>query len=300
MKLEARLRAFAAFVRQRSFSGAAEELRISQPAVSKHISELESALGVTLVDRSRRDGALTVAGDFLANYVVRAEALLAQASIGTAQYRQDGPGSVAIVASSLTGRYVLPKIIADFRHTHPAIHVTMHVANAREAVERLRTHQAELGFIAGNIVAPEIEAEQLLEYEVVIVAKPALVPRHPSRDILEGLTWISLEEGAATRISSDEGLVRLGIMPRRRLELPSIEAVVHAVEKGYGISAISRNIVAQELDSGAFSIIRVRGWNVWNAVSLLSVRDATLTPSAERFQKFVRIRLKEKAGRQSR
>jgi hypothetical protein len=66
MKLEARLRAFAAFARQRSFSAAATELHISQPAISKHIAELEHALGLKLVERARRDGALTTAGDFVA------------------------------------------------------------------------------------------------------------------------------------------------------------------------------------------------------------------------------------------
>ena len=79
MRLEARLRAFAAFARRRSFSAAAAEPRISQPAISKHIAELEQALGLKLVERARRDGALTNAGDFVADYVLRAEALLVQA-----------------------------------------------------------------------------------------------------------------------------------------------------------------------------------------------------------------------------
>src|SRR5450759_448193 len=119
MKLEARLRAFAAFARQRSFSAAAAELRISQPAISKHIAELEHALGLKLVDRARRDGALTSAGDFVANCVLRAEALLVQADIGAAQFRKSGSGSVAVAASSLTGTYLLPEIIAEFQHSHP-------------------------------------------------------------------------------------------------------------------------------------------------------------------------------------
>jgi DNA-binding transcriptional LysR family regulator len=82
MKLEARLRAFAAFARQRSFSAAAAELRISQPAISKHIAELELALGLKLVERARRDGELTGAGDFVANHVLRAESLLVRAGLG--------------------------------------------------------------------------------------------------------------------------------------------------------------------------------------------------------------------------
>lgn len=297
MRLEARLRAFAAFARQRSFSGAADELRVSQPAVSKHIAELETALGVTLVNRKRRDGTLTGAGEFVANYVLRAEALLAQAGIGAAQYREVGAGSVAIVASSLTGRYVLPEIVAEFQHAHPGVLITMQIGTAQHAVEQLRSHRAELGFVAGTVGAPEIEAEQLLEYEVVIVGKQGLVPRKPSRDNLERLTWISLEKGAATRASSDDGLARLSIVPRRRLELPSIEALVHAVKKGYGIAAISRNVVSGDLDSSRLVRIPLRGWDVRNTVSVLRVRDAALTPAAEQFWRFVRDHLVKRGGK---
>ena len=243
MKLEARLRAFAAFARQRSFSAAAAELRISQPAISKHIAELERALGLELVERARR-GTLTPAGDFLANYVLRAESLLVQAGLGATQFRKSGAGSVAVVASSLTGTYLLPPIIAEFQHSHPGLRVSLQLGTALQAIELLRSHHAELGFVAGAVGAPEIETEPLLEYDVVIVGKSALGPRRPSRDNLEKLTWISREEGSATRISSDAGLARLGIVPRRRLELPSNEALVYALKSGYGIAAISRYVVA--------------------------------------------------------
>src|SRR4051812_41077988 len=249
MKLEARLRAFAAFARQRSFSAAAAELRVSQPAVSKHIAELESALGVKLVERARRDGALTNAGDFVANHVLRAESLLVQAGLGAAQFRTSGSGTVAVASSSLTGEYLLPEIIAEFQHSNPGVRITLQVGTAEQAVELLRSHRAELGLIAGSVAAPEIESEPLLEYDVVIVGKPQLVPRRPSRDDLEKVTWISREEGSATRVSSDAGMERLGIVPRRRLELPSNEAVVYALKQGYGIAAISRYVVADELKS---------------------------------------------------
>jgi len=297
MKLEARLRAFAAFVRKRSFSSAAEELGISQPAVSKHIADLEKELGIKLVERSTRDGALTHAGDFVANYVLRAESLLAQAGLGATQFRQSGSGSVALVASSLTGTYLLPEIIAEFQYSHPGVRVTLQVGSAEQAIELLRSHRAELGFVAGAVAAPEIETEPLLEYEVVIVGKAALAPPRPSRDSLEKLTWLSREEGSATRISSDEGLARLGVVPRRRLELPSNEALVYALKRGYGVAAISRYVVAAELRAGSLAVIHVRGWNVRNIVSVLRVRDAKLTPSADRFQAFARGRL-DKIARQ--
>jgi len=300
MKLEARLRAFAAFARQRSFSAAAAELRVSQPAISKHVAELEHVLGLKLVERAKRDGALTKAGDFVANHVLRAESLLVQAALGATQFRENSAGSVAVVTSSLTGRYLLPEIVAEFQHSYPDVRVALQVGTAEQAVELLRSHHAELGFVAGTVVAPEIEIEPLFEYDVLVVGKPALVPRRPSRDSLEKITWISREEGSATRISSDAGLARLGIVPGQRLELPSNEAVVHALKRGYGIAAISRYVVAAELRTGSLIAIRIRGWNVRNVVSVLRVRDAKLTPSADRFQAFARARLAEMARSRAR
>jgi LysR family transcriptional regulator, transcriptional activator of the cysJI operon len=186
---------------------------------------------------------------------------------------------------------LLPEIIAEFQYSHPEMRLTMQVGSAEQAIELLRSHRAELGFVAGAAAAPEIEAEPLLEYEVVIVGKPALRSRRPPRERLEKLTWLSREEGSATRISSDNGLARLGIVPGRRLELPSNEALVYALKRGYGIAAISRYVVARELRAGSLAVIRVRGWNVRNIVSVLRVRDARLTPSADRFLSFVRARL---------
>jgi DNA-binding transcriptional LysR family regulator len=107
------------------------------------------------------------------------------------------------------------------------------------------------------------------------------------------LTWISRQEGSATRISSDAGLAQLGLVPRRRLELPSNEALVYALKKGYGIGAISRYVVAAELSIGSLAVVHVPGWHVRNIVSVLRVRDAKLTPSADRLQSFVRSRLGE-------
>jgi DNA-binding transcriptional LysR family regulator len=290
MKLEARLRAFAAFARQRSFSAAAAELRISQPAISKHIAELEHALGLELVERARR-GALTSAGDFVANYVLRAEALLVQAGLGAAQFRKSGSGSVVVAASSLTGTYLLPAIIAEFQHSHPGVRVVLQLGTAELAIDLLRSHHAELGFVAGSVAAPEIEAEHLFEYEVVVVGQSGLAPRRLTRDNLERLTWMSREEGSATRISSEGELARLGIVPRRRLELPSNESLLHALRRGYGVGAIGRYVVAEDLEAGSLAVIHVRGWDVRNIVSVLRVRDAKLTPSADAFQTFVRTRL---------
>jgi len=300
MKLEARLRALAAFARRRSFSAAAKELRVSQPAISKHIADLERSLGVKLVERARRDGALTSAGEFVANHVLRAESLLSQADRGAAQFRTSGAGSVSVVASWLTGTYLLPDIIAEFQHAHLGARVSLHLGTAVQAIDLLRSHRADLGIVAGTINAAEIESERILETEVVIVGKRGLAPLQPTRTALESLTWISREEGSAIRGAANVALARLNIVPQRRMELPSYEAVVQALVRGYGIAAISRYVVAPELRAGSLAQIRLPGWNVRNPVSVLRVRDSMVTPTVDRFQAFVRERLRETAKQHGR
>lgn len=290
MDLEARLRAFAAFARRRSFSGAARELRISQPAVSKHIADVERQLGVKLVERRPRASGLTAAGEFLANHLLRAQALLVQAARGVAEFRERGAGSLAIVAAGVVGTYVLPEVVAAFHQTHPRVRVGLELATSAGAVEALRSHRAQLAVVGGFRAAPEIEADPLMEDEIVVVGPPRLGRRPMSRREVESLTWISREEGSAIRAAVEAAWVNLGIAPTRRLEFPSWEAIKLAVARGYGVAGCSRLAVEAELRVKSLAVIRLRGWKVRRTISILRLRDAALTPSAHEFLTLLRAR----------
>jgi DNA-binding transcriptional LysR family regulator len=290
MQLEARLRAFAAFARRRSFSNAAAELRVSQPAVSKHIAEIERELCILLVERRKRGCVLTAAGEFFANHVLRAEAILAQAKRGVAELRQPGIGSLGIVASGITGTYLLPEVIAAFERAHPGVQVSLELATTAKAVEALRAHRAELGVVGGFVVAPEIEAEPLVEDEIVVTGPRRLAGRRLSRVELGAMTWISREEGSATRALVDATCANLGIVPSRRLILPSWEAIKLAVKRGDGIAGCSRFAIAEEVRTGSLGILRVARWNARKTISIICVRDAALTPSAQQFLLMLRAR----------
>jgi DNA-binding transcriptional LysR family regulator len=297
MRLEARLRAFAAFARRRSFSGAAEELRISQPAVSRHIADLERELGTRFVERRTRASILTAAGELLANHVLRAEAILAQAARGVIELREPGTGSLTIVASGITGTYLLPEVIANFQRAYPGVHVALELGTTAKAVETLRSHRAEFGVVGGFVAAPEIEFEPLVEDDIVVVGSPLLAKRRLPLRELESLTWISREEGSATRAVVEAACANLGIAPRRRLELPSWESIKMAVKRGDGIAACSRFAVVEELEAGSLRIIPVRGWNVRKMMSVVRVREAVLTPSAQQFLLMLRTRWGRKLSR---
>lgn len=289
MELEARLRAFAAFARRRSFSDAARELRISQPAVSKHLADLERALGVGLVQR-RPPRELTGAGAFLASHVLRAQALLAQAARGVAEFREHPTGTLVVVASGVPATYLLPEVAAALQRKHPGVRVTIETATSAQTMEALRAHRAELGVVGGFAAAPEIEAEPLVEDEVVVVGPSALSGRSLSRRDAEAATWISRDEGSATRAAVEAAWADTGISPRRHLSMPSWEAVKLAVTRGDGIAGCSRFAVMGELRAGTLVRVRLPGWKVRRTISVVRHRDAALTPSASEFVAMLRER----------
>ncbi len=291
MELEARLRAFAALARRGSFSGAAEELYVSQPAVSKHVAALEAEVGKPLVERGRSGSPLTPAGELLAEYVLRAEALLANARRALAAGAEADTGTLSLAASGVPGTYLLPEIVVEFGERHPGVELDFDVSTSAGALEAVRAHRAELAVVGGFEVPAELDAETLLDDEVVLVGPPALGGRRLRPKELERLSWISRAEGSATRAAVETARWEMGLRTVRAIELPSWEAVKRAIAKGGGISAISRLAVESEVAAGTLAILDVPRWRLTRTIALVRARDVPLTPPAERFVALLRERI---------
>jgi predicted ATPase/DNA-binding transcriptional LysR family regulator len=283
MQLEARLRAFAAIARCGSLSRAAEELFVSQPAVSKHLASLETELGETLVVRGRQGATLTPAGQVLADYVLRAEALLANAGRALRAGADTETGTLALAASGIPATYLLPHVLSAFRERYGGVEIEFAEATSAGALELVRLHQVELAVVGGLTVPPELESEPLLEDEIVLIGPPALGGRRLRTKELEGQTWISREEGSATRAAVETARWELGLHSVPQLELQSWEAVKLAVARGAGIAAISRLALEFELQAGRLVVLDVPRWRLSRTISVLRARDVPLTPPAERF-----------------
>jgi LysR family transcriptional regulator, transcriptional activator of the cysJI operon len=290
MYLEARLRAFAAVSRRRSFSAAARELGISQPAVSKHIAEIERRLEVRLIERRRQGAELTAAGAFLADSVLRAEALLAQAARSVTNFRRPPTGSLTIAASGVPATYLLPEVAIAFQRTYPGVRVSIVSAPSAQTMDALRAHRAEFGVVGGFAAAPEIEAEPLVEEDIVVVGPPQYAGRRLSRRDAEAATWIVQPQGSAFQAAVEAAWADLGITPARRLELPTMEAVKLAVARGDGVAGFSRFAVEAELRRGSLALLRLHGWKVRRTISIVRLRDGVLTPSAREFVALLRTR----------
>jgi DNA-binding transcriptional LysR family regulator len=282
LELDARLRAFASYARRESFSGAAAELGISQPGVSKHVADLERRLGLQLVDRQPRRGGLTAGGRYLAEAVLRAEGLLSQAERGMAAFRSEGVARLTIVASGTPGTYLLPAFIGRFHDEHPAVELEVLMSTSAGSVEMVRNHTAEIGIVGGFADSAELEASSLVDDEIVVVAAPGEGNGRSVRDVAAA-TWVSREEGSATRAALEAAWRDLGIMPRSRLELPSWEAVKLLVARGGAVAACSRMAIDVELRAGVLEVLEVPGWRVRRTISVVRAREAPLTPAARDF-----------------
>jgi DNA-binding transcriptional LysR family regulator len=289
--LDSRLRAFAALARTGSFSRAAEQLFISQPAVSKHVAALEAELAAQLVIRGRRGTTLTPAGEELADFVLRAEALLAN-GLRAAEARRDGQiGALALVASGVPGTYLLPVLLARFHTENPGVEIAFELSTSAGALDVVRAHRAELGVIGGLVVPPELESEGLLEDEIVLVGPPTLGGRRLTPAALAEQTWIYREEGSATRAAVEAARWEAGLHVSQVLELPSWEAVKLAVASGAGITAISRLALELELRAGSLVVLDVPRWRLRRLISVVRARDVPLGGPAEGFLELLRAEL---------
>jgi DNA-binding transcriptional LysR family regulator/predicted ATPase len=290
MELEARLRAFAAVAREGSFSRAAETLYVSQPAVSKQVAALETEVGKQLLVRDRRGVTLTATGRVLADYVLRAEALLANARRALGAGEDAQVGTLAVAASGIPGTYLLPAVVARFRRLHAGVEIDFRVTTSAGALELVRAHEVELAVVGGLTVPPELETEQLVEDEIVLVGPPSLGGRRLRPKDLEAQTWVTREEGSATRAAVEAARWGMGLHAVPTLELPSWEAVKLTVAAGAGVAPISRLALDLEVAAGTLAVLDVPRWRLRRTVSIVRARDVPLTPPAERFLALLRER----------
>src|SRR5947209_4872927 len=130
------LRVFSSVARHLSFVRAAAELKLSAPAVSMQVKELETEVGLPLFDRTSRQVSLTMVGEYLLAHTRRVLAAMRDAEDLVARFRglKTGPLDVVMVS---TAKYFLPRLLARFRDEHPGVEIRLHVGNNREEVVAL-------------------------------------------------------------------------------------------------------------------------------------------------------------------
>lgn len=258
------LKVFVELARTGSFSRAAKELGLSQPAVSLQIQSLEKELGLTLVDRSRGGCRLTEAGKaFLhhAQRILKEEELLHSKLEGL---KDEVAGDLEIAASNIPGEFILPRILPEYMEKYPMVRIRLNVTDSKAALEMVRAGQVDIGFVGSAVDDERLESGVLCSDILVVIAHPGseLARResvHP--EDLALATWLRREEGSGTGAHMERALKEWGITPREgnMPVLGSTTAVIQAVVAGAGISMASLWAAADLLGAGKLAMLRLPG-----------------------------------------
>ena len=292
------LAAFCTVVDRHSFSQAAEQLGVTQPAVSLQIRSLEKRLGQRLLDRSGRRVEPTESGLRLYRSAQRMLALEEQL-LEEVSGNGDGEltGRLEIGCSTGPGATVLPLLLCEFQQANPAVAISLSVNDTQHVVDSVARRELELGVVGAATRHRGVSFEPFFRDEVVLAVPPnhCFARKTIALDELRGETLILMQEGAGVRQMVEDELRAAGLRLRDfdvRLELGLQESVKAAVAAGHGVTFISRSSMEPELASGSLAAARVRGLDPKREISL--VRSTGRTPSrvADAFVEFARERLR--------
>lgn len=283
------LKTFEAVARHLSFSRAAEELHLTQPAVSIQVKQLERHAGLPLFEQLGRRLHLTAAG---AELLQHARAIIgqfrdAEQALAALKGLRGGVLNVAVISA---GDYFFPRLLAQFCRRHEDIRIALGVCNRQELLRRLAENATDLAILLRPPDGEEVVAEPFAPQPQVIVAAPDHPLARRRRLPLVALAdekFIVRERGSDTRVSMDEVFAERGFRPRIAMEIGSFETIKQAVTAGMGISFLSAHTIGLELRAKTLAVLDVEGFPVVRHWHVAHRRGKRLPPVAAAFRQFL-------------
>ena len=268
---------------------AAEALYVSQPAVTQRLRRLERVLGARLVERQGRRLALTDAGQAVLPLARQALQILEQIPAAISEVQGLLRGEIVLGASTTVGEFLLPKRLSAFGRAYPHITVRLHIANTQAIVERVLDHSLHAGFVGLRPTSSALVTVPFLADTIVLVAAPShpMAGRRVSPKELTQTRLLLREDGSATRAMALSALARCGVDTEVAVGFGSNAAVRTAVLAGYGVAALSRAVVGDDLKQNMLKLVRPQGWRCRRRFYIIRRRDRRLTTAEEILLKFV-------------
>lgn len=271
-----RLKVFKTVAYRLSFTKAAAELLISQPAVTKHISELEKQVGAPLFDRRGGTVSLTPQGALLLDYANRILSLYGNLNDAFTDNGCLPSGTIRLGASTTIAQYVLPSMLALFRRRYPDIRIEMAMGNTERIEELTADGRIDLGVIEGKATGHNLHYEHFMSDELVLVtatANSAFRLDEVNRDQLAALPLVIREAGSGTLEVLDEALTRYGLSLREmqiEIQLGSTESIKRYLYHSGAFAFVSVQAVVDELVQHKLRIIDVEGLDIRRSFSFVS------------------------------
>jgi DNA-binding transcriptional LysR family regulator len=281
----ASLRSLEAVARHGSFSRAAAEMRLTQPAVSMQVRQVEERLGVSLIERVGKRAFPTEAGAILLAHAERAFHELQTGVERVQELRGIVAGRVRLGTSASISVYLLPPLLRRFRARFPDTELVIVTGNAPEIAKALVDNELDLGVVSLPVRHRELVVSPFFKDDLVAVAParpewrrhgpigPTELARHP---------LILFEQGATIRRVIDEWFSRGGAPPARRMEMGNTEAIKKLVGAGLGLSVTSWFSVEREARTRQLHAIPLAP-PLARAIGVARRRDKPMTPSLQAF-----------------
>lgn len=259
-----RLKVFYTVARRLNFTKASEELLISQPAVTKHIKELESQFDLALFDRKGNRVSLTPAGKVLLKHTENIQEIYRQIEFDLNQFNHELKGVLRVGSSTSITQYVLPPLLAQFHGIHKDVKVELLSGNSEQIENALLDKSIELGVIESKSKRREIHYTPFLRDEIVLVcdSKNPLVKKNEiSPEELMDIPILLRETGSGTLEVIADALKQNGIRVgdlKVEMRLGSTEAIKSYLQHSNCIAFVSLYALEKELKSGVIKIIEVR------------------------------------------
>lgn len=287
------LRIFFVVAEQQSFSRAAGQLFISQPAVSRAVRELENQLNLPLIERGAggtRPGKgmrLTESGLAIFEHA-RGIFALERAAVEDVRARVGlKRGHLIVGASTTIAGYWLPEYAAKFLRSYPSVHLEVRVSNTQGISEQLIDCNIDVALVEGAVDNERIVATHWRDDELRIIAHPdsgLARKRKPGLDQLNAETWLLRETGSGTREFSEQMMSEHGIQPQRIIEFGSNEGIVRAAAAGMGVAMVPTQ-ASREL----YMLKKIKAVNyphtgaLLRPLFLLTLRERPLSPLSRTF-----------------
>jgi DNA-binding transcriptional LysR family regulator len=296
-----RLQVFYTVARHLSFTKAAEQLFMTQPAVTFQIKQLEEQFNARLFERSHGKIALTPAGQMVMSYAERILGLSEEMETRVADLTGAMGGPLLLGASLTIAEYILPRILGEFKAQHPQVHAHMTVGNSEMIETRVADHTLDLGLIETPAHLPGLRTEECCEDELVVICSPdhgfAKLQSVKPQQLLDE-PYVSRESGSGTREFADQYLRRCKVMPEDLnivMELGSLEAIKGVVETGLGISIVSRATASKERHLGTLAVVPLDP-RLIRTMSFVHPKEKFRSRLLTTFVEFASVRMKALSG----
>lgn len=293
---DTRLRVFHAVAKQLSFTRAAEELYLTQPAVTFQIRQLEEHFNTRLFDRHHNRISLTDAGEMVFKYAERILELYRETEKAINEMTGITRGVIRLGASTTIGEYLMPLLLGGYHERFPDVQVRLTVHNTRTVIRKLEDATIDIGMVEGPVKNKNITLTPCSEDELVVILPPAhplaALEEIPVAKLVE-FPFVSREEGSGTRAVITEILTSVGIEYDKLnviLELGSTESVKGAVEGGLGISIVSIAALRKENELGSLTIRRILGLSMKRLIHFAHQKQKFRSKAVEEFLGFAKDR----------